>query len=265
MAFFHVKLVVPSESKQILYTPLHQFISHIKVSPPHDFQVSFFIDLSSEGTRWFDRWRRQISWYFLTTFFYFLLSSLPVYSVSPSSRLTYTIEKLLASKTRVVSSIYHLSPHSSFHLANAHRLFVTTDSCPSSPIPTSHTLSNLTGIVSIVDSMSHFTLIVVSFSCGPPLQFSQYLLGSLGSPTWTRRGCNDIDGHLPRPPIPRFLNGTFSGRGHPAWRACSESRVSRCPLPCLAQRSAGIISVLETPQHGIRCRVWRPTRGLRCP
>lgn len=45
---------------------------------------------------------------------------------------------------------------------------MTTDSRPSSPILTSHTLSNLTGIVSIVDSTSHSTLIVLSFSCGPP-------------------------------------------------------------------------------------------------
>lgn len=40
-AFSHVKVVVPSESKQILYTPLHQFISQIKVSSPHDFHVPF--------------------------------------------------------------------------------------------------------------------------------------------------------------------------------------------------------------------------------
>ncbi|KAF5379060.1 hypothetical protein D9615_005932 [Tricholomella constricta] len=96
------KLVVPSQSKQILSTPLHLFISLIKES-----------DGSTDGA---DKY--------------------PVYSVSPSSRLSYTIEKLLAT--------------------NAHRLFVTTESRPSSPNPLSTGYGGLSGIVSIVDILSLF-------------------------------------------------------------------------------------------------------------
>lgn len=74
-----------------------------------------------------------------------------VYSVSPSNPLLFTIEKLLASK---VSS--HLLPSVCIYLslpANAHRLFVTTDSGTSSPILSPGPAGNLSGIVSAVDSM----------------------------------------------------------------------------------------------------------------
>ncbi|KAF8069013.1 hypothetical protein FPV67DRAFT_1490739 [Lyophyllum atratum] len=94
------KIVVPSQSKQILSTPLHQFISQIKEP-----------DGSTDG-----------------------VDKYPVYSVSPSSPLSYTIEKLLAT--------------------NAHRVFVTTESRPSSPILSSTAYGSLSGIVSIVDSTS---------------------------------------------------------------------------------------------------------------
>ncbi|KAG5638328.1 hypothetical protein H0H81_000571 [Sphagnurus paluster] len=96
------KILVPSQSKQILTTPLHLFISHIKES-----------DGSTDGA---DKY--------------------PVYSVSPSSPLSYTIQKLLAT--------------------NAHRLFVTTESRPASPITYSAGYGGISGIVSIVDILSLF-------------------------------------------------------------------------------------------------------------
>jgi len=93
------KVVVPSQTNQIFGTPLKQFVASIKLP-----------DGSTDG-----------------------VDKYPVYSVSPSSSLVYTIEKLLAT--------------------NAHRLFVTDDPdpvlSPSSP-------GNLTGIISIVDILSLF-------------------------------------------------------------------------------------------------------------
>ncbi|PPQ84912.1 hypothetical protein CVT25_004580 [Psilocybe cyanescens] len=96
------KFVVPSQSNQILTTPLHHFIAQIKE-----------IDGSTDGA---DRY--------------------PVYSVFPSSLLSYTIEKLLAT--------------------NAHRLFVTRESGPASPTLSPSFQGNLTGIVSVVDILSLF-------------------------------------------------------------------------------------------------------------
>ncbi|KAG6836948.1 hypothetical protein H0H93_000838 [Arthromyces matolae] len=97
-----LQIVVPSESKQVLFSPLHQFISIIKE-----------VDGSTDG-----------------------VDKYPVYSVSPSNSLAYTMQKLLAT--------------------NAHRLFVTVESRPSSPIQTSTTYGSLSGIVSIVDILSLF-------------------------------------------------------------------------------------------------------------
>jgi len=101
------KIVVPSQSNQILATPLHHFVAHIKEP-----------DGSTDG-----------------------VDKYPVYSVFPSSRLSYTIEKILAT--------------------NAHRVFVTKDSGPASPTltPSFHGgsfQSNLIGIVSVVDILSLF-------------------------------------------------------------------------------------------------------------
>lgn len=98
------RIVVPSQSNQILNTPLHQFISLIKAP-----------DGSTDGV---DRY--------------------PVYAVSPSSLLSFTIQKLLAT--------------------NSHRLFITRDTSGStSPIIASGRIpGNLTGIVSIVDILSLF-------------------------------------------------------------------------------------------------------------
>jgi len=65
--------------------------------------------------------------------------SFPVYSVFPSSLLSFTMEKILAT--------------------NSHRVFVTKELTTSSPVmsPCSH--SNLTGVVSIVDILSLFARI----------------------------------------------------------------------------------------------------------
>ncbi|KAJ7927470.1 hypothetical protein B0H13DRAFT_1970530 [Mycena leptocephala] len=98
------RIVVPSQSKQILSTPLHQFVALIKAP-----------DGSTDGA---DRY--------------------PVYAVSPTSPLSYIIQKLLAT--------------------NSHRLFITRDTSGStSPIIASGRIpGNLTGIVSIVDILSLF-------------------------------------------------------------------------------------------------------------
>ncbi|KAJ7078091.1 hypothetical protein C8R44DRAFT_755003 [Mycena epipterygia] len=98
------RIVLPSQSNQILSTPLYQFVSLIKAP-----------DGSTDGA---DRY--------------------PVYAVSPTSLLSYTIQKLLAT--------------------NSHRLFITRDTSGStSPIITSARVpGNLTGIVSIVDILSLF-------------------------------------------------------------------------------------------------------------
>jgi len=96
------KIVVPSQSNQILTNPLLQFIAQVKQP-----------EGSTDGA---DKY--------------------PVYSVVPLSLLSYTIDKLLAT--------------------NAHRVFVTRDSLPTSPSGISQGSGNLTGIVSIVDILSLF-------------------------------------------------------------------------------------------------------------
>ncbi|KAF8190413.1 hypothetical protein K438DRAFT_1676281 [Mycena galopus ATCC 62051] len=97
------RIVVPSQSKHILSTPLQQFITLVKA--PHG---------STDGA---DRY--------------------PVYAVSTTSLLSYTIQKLLAT--------------------NSHRLFITRDTTGSaSPIFASSAHIPLTGIVSIVDILSLF-------------------------------------------------------------------------------------------------------------
>ncbi|KAF8815115.1 hypothetical protein BYT27DRAFT_7199617 [Phlegmacium glaucopus] len=96
------KIVVPSQSNQILTTTLHHFIGHIKDS-----------DGITDGA---DKY--------------------PVYSVFPSSLLSFTMEKILAT--------------------NAHRVFVTKESGTASPILSPSLHNNLTGIVSIVDILSLF-------------------------------------------------------------------------------------------------------------
>ncbi|KAJ7461831.1 hypothetical protein B0H11DRAFT_2056233 [Mycena galericulata] len=97
------RIVVPSQSNQILSTPLNQFVALIKEP-----------DGSTDGV---DRY--------------------PVYAVSPTSLLSFTIQKLLAT--------------------NSHRLFITRDTSGStSPMVASRVPGNLTGIVSIVDILSLF-------------------------------------------------------------------------------------------------------------
>ncbi|KAJ7037910.1 hypothetical protein C8F04DRAFT_1220590 [Mycena alexandri] len=98
------RIVVPSQSKQILSTPLSQFVALIKAP-----------DGSTDGA---DRY--------------------PVYAVSPTSLLSFTIQKLLAT--------------------SSHRLFITRDTSGStSPIISSARIpGNLTGVVSVVDILSLF-------------------------------------------------------------------------------------------------------------
>ncbi|EGO03991.1 hypothetical protein SERLA73DRAFT_175702 [Serpula lacrymans var. lacrymans S7.3] len=98
------KIVVPSQSNHILSTPLHQFITQIKEP-----------DGSMDG-----------------------VDKYPVYMVMPSSTLSYTTQKLLAT--------------------NAHRLFITNDR-PPSPSSVSGSSGSPCGIVSIVDVLSLFARI----------------------------------------------------------------------------------------------------------
>ncbi|KAH7886864.1 hypothetical protein F5I97DRAFT_1807351 [Phlebopus sp. FC_14] len=102
------KIVVPSQSNQILSTPVHQFIAQIKE-----------VDGSTDG-----------------------VDKYPIYVVFPTSTLSYTIQKLMAT--------------------NAHRLFVTDNDFPLSSSPS---ITNdfgtgcLCGIVSVVDILSLFARI----------------------------------------------------------------------------------------------------------
>ena len=103
-----------------------------------------------------------------TSFFF------PVYSVFPSSLLSFTMEKILASEFTlslffcVIQIDVHINSY--FYIANAHRVFVTKELTTTSPVmsPTAH--SNLTGIVSIVDSaFLFFHLPPPQKTIGPPL------------------------------------------------------------------------------------------------
>ncbi|KAF9225923.1 hypothetical protein BS17DRAFT_777880 [Gyrodon lividus] len=101
------KIVVPSQSNHILSTPVHQFIAQIKEP-----------DGSTDG-----------------------IDKYPIYVVFPTSTLSYTIQKLLATAS--------------------HRLFVTDNDFPLSSSPSISNLGNgnLCGIVSIVDILSLFARI----------------------------------------------------------------------------------------------------------
>ncbi|KAH9836090.1 uncharacterized protein C8Q71DRAFT_65608 [Rhodofomes roseus] len=99
------KIVVPQQDNQILTMPLHQFVTMIKEP-----------DGSTDG-----------------------VDKFPVYSVSPSSTLYYTMQKLLAT--------------------SSHRLFVTDDAALSSSTFPPTSAGNLTGIVSTVDVLSLFARI----------------------------------------------------------------------------------------------------------
>lgn len=92
--------------------------------------------------------------------FLLLISFFPVYSVFPSSLLSFTMEKLLASE---LFSTHSVAGNSHFiKLANAHRVFVTKELGPTSPVLSPSFHSNLTGIVSIVDSAFLFFLFIWS-------------------------------------------------------------------------------------------------------
>jgi len=99
------RLVVPAQSNHILSLPLHQFVALIKEP-----------DGSTDG-----------------------VDKYPVYSVTPSSTLYYTMQKLLAT--------------------DAHRLFVTDETLIASPTAPSTGTGNLCGIVSTVDVLAQFARI----------------------------------------------------------------------------------------------------------
>ncbi|OSX61284.1 hypothetical protein POSPLADRAFT_1146409 [Postia placenta MAD-698-R-SB12] len=99
------KIVVPAQSNQILSTPLHQFVARIKEP-----------DGATDG-----------------------VDKFPVYSVSPTTTLHYTMQKLLAT--------------------DSHRLFVTDDPALASPVFPPTSTGSLTGIVSTVDVLSLFARI----------------------------------------------------------------------------------------------------------
>ncbi|KAJ3520486.1 hypothetical protein NM688_g9156 [Phlebia brevispora] len=114
------KLVVPSQSNQILSTPLHQFISAIKEP-----------DGSTDGA---DKY--------------------PVYSVTPNINLLFAMQKILASAFSILEFPCHLTNTTEYE-ANSHRLFVADDSLPAPPsVPAS-----LSGVVSIVDVLALFARI----------------------------------------------------------------------------------------------------------
>ena len=75
----------------------------------------------------------------------------PVYSVFPSSLLSFTMEKILASELAVLCLFNGCNSYFT-KLANAHRVFVTKESTTASAVLSPSCHSNLTGIVSIVDS-----------------------------------------------------------------------------------------------------------------
>ncbi|KAL6298205.1 hypothetical protein BKA93DRAFT_744603 [Sparassis latifolia] len=100
------KIVVPAQSNQILSMALHQFVALIKEP-----------DGSMDGADKFPA----------------------VYSVTPSSTLFYTMQKLLAT--------------------DSHRLFVTDDTQSNSAASPSSSTGNLCGLVSTVDVLSQFARI----------------------------------------------------------------------------------------------------------
>ncbi|TFK73512.1 hypothetical protein BDN72DRAFT_761572 [Pluteus cervinus] len=132
------KIVVPAQSNQILATSLHAFISHIKEA-----------DGSEDGADKF-----------------------PAYSVSPSSTLLYTVQKLLTT--------------------NAHRVFVTRESLGSaSPLLSPSFPGNLSGIVSIVDTLSVFARIAKIPNIDP-MRMQRHRRASSSSSQGSRSDRSDI-------------------------------------------------------------------------
>ncbi|KAG2105745.1 uncharacterized protein F5147DRAFT_579324 [Suillus discolor] len=128
------KLVVPSESNHILSAPLHQFVAQIKESGG-----------STDGA---DRY--------------------PVYVVLPTSTLSYTIQKLLAT--------------------NSHRLFVIDPDFEPSSSPGSLTGGGLCGIVSVVDLLSFFARIANLPNVDPTQRMRHRRASSSSSSSHSSRG-----------------------------------------------------------------------------
>jgi len=130
------KIVVPTQSNHILSTPVHQFITQIKEP-----------DGVTDG-----------------------VDKYPVYVVFPTSTLSYTMQKLLAT--------------------NSHRLFVTDDdfSLPSSPFLSNSGSGNLCGIVSIVDILSLFALVANIPDVDPTQRMRHRRASSSSSQSSTRSG-----------------------------------------------------------------------------
>ncbi|THH14616.1 hypothetical protein EW146_g5744 [Bondarzewia mesenterica] len=173
------KIVVPSQSNQILSMPLHQLVAQIKLP-----------DGSTDGA---DKY--------------------PVYSVSPTSTLSYTMQKLLASMKSLfplqclillttIANVLHQ------HMtANAHRVFVTADS-PSSSSPSVAGLAamgNLSGIVSIVDILSLFARIANLPDVDPTRMQRHRRASSASSHSATSGSFSDL--------VRTSSRGSLTGRG----------------------------------------------------
>lgn len=104
----------------------------------------------------------------------------PVYSVHPTSRLSYTIDKLLASMSSTSPGSLPCSPRL---IANAHRLFLSDDDLPSP----GGGGGVLTGVVSIIDSTLSFLLRKFGLLDGH-IQFCPSLLALRRSRTLTLGG-----------------------------------------------------------------------------
>ena len=154
---------MPSQSNQILTTPLHAFIAHIKVS----YATATLEEMPLPDTVYRTRTVFQMELINIQVNSSPILqvscdpqSSFSVYSVFPSSLLSFTMEKLLASEllSLPIQSLHILIL---FKLANAHRVFVTKELITASAVMSPSAHSNLTGIVSIVDSAFLFFFYVL--------------------------------------------------------------------------------------------------------
>ena len=150
--------MVPSQSNQILNTTLKQFISQIKVwRHLHALCIERWRNVIQEpdgSTDGADKCPGNDSCSQSDTLVS-LIHPQTVYSVSPTSPLSYTIQRPLASTPSCISFSSFVYPciYFSHNAANSHRLFVTTEaSAVLSPASTPSSSGNLSGIVSIVDS-----------------------------------------------------------------------------------------------------------------
>ena len=102
--------------------------------------------------------------------------------MSPSSLLSYTIGKLLASELGLLLFVCRPMLH---FKANAHRVFVTNDSLPASPTGIHSLSGNLTGIVSVVDSVYSKHLYPGAIDVFFVYFASFIFIGTFGEATWS--------------------------------------------------------------------------------